>query len=129
MGTRTARRELRASDSLVRGSKEPSVAAASVPRVCSARTPPPGFLEEASCRWGAPFRTTSRLDKGALRPALTLPRPARGQPRSAVENRGGTAGRTAADPARPPSQPSPPLAGSRVAPRLDSGAFLSFFVV
>ena len=33
-------RVLRASDSLARGSKEASVAAASVPRVCSARTPP-----------------------------------------------------------------------------------------
>lgn len=110
-------RGLRASDSLARGSREPRVAAASVPRVCSACTPPPGFLEGASRRWGAPFRTTPRLIKGARRPALTLPRPARGSLVPPWRTVGATAGRTAADPARSPSQPSPTLAGSRAAPR------------
>ena len=90
-------RGLRASDSLARGSREPRVAAASVPRVCSACTPPPGFLEGASRRWGAPFRTTPRLIKGARRPALTLPRPARGSLVPPWRTVGATAGRTAAD--------------------------------
>ena len=118
-------RGLRASDSLARGSKEPRVAAASVPRVCSARTPPPGFLEGASRLWSAPFRTTPRLGKGALRPALTLPRPARGQPRSAVENRGGHRGKDRGLPCAP-AVPALSNSGreSGSPARLDSVTFL-----